>query len=295
MKALPGGVLTVLAVATVTVVAAEHLHLTSTALSGTITVDGKQDDWSGDLTPIGTEPFAVQIVNDQNNLYLRLTASDPAVRSQIVRRGLVVWFDESGGTKKRLGIHYPVIEGGMGGYGHGGGYGGGHRAGGDTGGGSSASGGGNAPAALQGDYEPPNRIDILGPGKDDARSLTQDHASGVEAALRVTDGEVLYELKVPLATSADHPYAINASVGKTIGIGFETPKMEQSSGGETPRGGGGGGGYGHGGGGMGGHGGMHGGGGGGGMHGGGSQSGGYQPPKPLKAWATVTLSGPPAR
>ncbi len=283
MKALPGGILTVLAVATVTVVAAEHLHLTSTAPSGTITVDGRHDDWTGDLTPMGTDPFAVQIVNDQTNLYLRLTASDPVVRNQIVRRGLIVWFDESGGTKKRLGIHYPVVEGGgpTGSPSHGGGYGG-HRS--DSG----------EPAAVPDDYEPSNRIDILGPGKDDARSLTLDHASGVEAALRVSEGAVLYELKVPLAATSDHPYAVNSTGGKTIGIGFETPKIDHAPS-EGEHGGGGGGGYGHGGGGMGGGrgGGMH--GGGGGMHGGGSESGGYQPPKPLKAWATVTLSGPPAR
>jgi hypothetical protein len=277
------------ALLSVVVNATDRLHLTSGTPSGTITIDGKQDDWSGDLTPVGSEPIAVQIVNDQNTLYLRLTASDPAVRNLIVRRGLVVWFDESGGTKKRLGLHYPVVEGGMGGGdGHRGGYGGGHRGGGSSGG--SASGGADAPVATPDDYEPPNRIDILGPGKDDARSLTTDHASGVEAALRVSEGEVVYELKVPLATSPDHPYAINTTAGKTIGIGFETPKMEESSG-EASRGGGGG--YGRGGG-MGGHGGMH--GGGGGMHGGGgSRAGGYQPPKPLKVWATVSLSGSPAR
>jgi hypothetical protein len=287
VKPLLARLLTALALLPAVVSAADHLHLTSGTPAGAITIDGKHDDWSGDLTPVGSEPFAVQIVNDQNTLYLRLTASDPAVRNQIVRRGLVVWFDESGGTRKRLGIRYPVVEAGMGGSdGHRGGYGGGHRGGGSSGG--SASGGADAPAGPPDDYEPPNRIDILGPGKDDARSLTSDHASGVEAALRVSDGEVFYELKVPLVTSADHPYAINTTSGKTIGIGFETPKIEQSSG-EAPHGGGGG--YGRGGG-MGGHGGMH----GGGMHGGGGyQGGGYQPPKPLKVWATVSLSGSPAR
>ena len=111
-------------------------------------------------------------------------------------------------------------------------------------------------------YEPANRIDILGPGKNDARSLTSDHASGVEAALRVSEGQVFYELKVPLAKTADHPYAIETAAGKTIGIGFETPKVEQPA--SEGRSGGSGGGYGHGGGG-----GMGGGRGGGGMHGGG--------------------------
>jgi hypothetical protein len=274
----------------VALAASDHLHLTSGSPSGSITIDGRQDDWTGDLTPMGNEPLSVQVVNDQNNLYLRLTASDPAVRNQIMRQGLVVWFDESGGTKKRLGIHYPVVEGGMSGgrnYGRGG-YHGGQHAGGGSG---SDNGSSDSPTSTSADsYEPSNRIDILGPGKDDARSLTADHASGVEAALRVSEGTVLYELKVPLAKTSDQPYAIDTAAGKTIGIGFETPKIEHSAS-EGPGGGGGGGGYGHGGG-MGRGGGMHGGGGG---RMGGHQAGGFQPPKPLKAWATLTLSAPPAR
>ena len=285
-----------LAVLPLALLASDKLHLTSSTPASPITVDGHQEDWTGDLTPMGTDPFSVQVANDQDNLYLRVTASDPGVRNEIVRRGLIVWFDDSGGTKKHLGIHYPVVESlssddPNGGRSHGG-YGGGHRGG--SGSGGTSGSGGSAPSDS---YEPANRIDILGPGKNDARSLTSDHASGVEAALRVSEGQVFYELKVPLAKTTDHPYAIETAAGKTIGIGFETPKVEQPA--SEGRSGGSGGGYGHGGGGgMGGGrggGGMHGGGGGG--HSGGRQGsgGGYQPPKPLKTWATVTLTGSPAR
>jgi hypothetical protein len=265
------------AIVPLVLLAADRPHLTSSTPGAPITVDGRHDDWTGDLTPMGADPFSVQVANDQSYLYLRLTASDPTVRNEIVRRGLIVWFDESGGTKKHLGIHYPVVESQGAPSGHGGYHGGG-----------SAS-------APSDDYEPSNRIDVLGPGKNDARSLTSDHASGVEAAVRVSEGQVLYELKIPLSKSADHPYALDTTAGKTIGIGFETPKIEHQS---YEGSNGGGGGYGHGGGGgggMGGHGGgMHGGGGrsGGGHQGGG---GGYQVPKPLKAWATATLTGSPAR
>ena len=281
------------AILPIVLLAADRPHLTSSTPTAPITVDGRLDDWTGDLSPMGADPFSVQVANDQSYLYLRLTASDPTVRNEIVRRGLIVWFDESGGTKKHFGIHYPVVESqgtaadssgsqGRSGYG-------GHH-------------GGGSASAPSDDYEPANRIDVLGPGKNDARSLTSDHGSGVEAAVRVSEGQVLYELKIPLAKSADHPYALDTAVGKTIGIGFETPKVEhQSPDGSS----GGGGGYGHGGGGsgggMGGHGGgMHGGGGGGGRTGGGGGGhqgggGGYQAPKPLKAWATATLTGSPAR
>ena len=93
-------------------------------------------------------------------------------------------------------------------------------------------------------------------------------------------------MKIPLARSADHPYAIDTQAGKTIGLGLETAKMQQRSFGE-----GGGGGFGGGGGGMGGH-----GGGGMGGRGGGGRGGGNRdehaglPAKPVKGWATVTIA-----
>jgi hypothetical protein len=287
-------------------IASDKPHLESAFLTGQIAVDGQLDDWAGALTPLGNEPVSVQIVNSADAVYLRLVASDASMRNQIQRRGLIVWFDEGGGTKKRLGIHYPVVVGGFGGgsrgYG-GGGRGYGRHGGGSAGGGTGESGEGGESTQHETpnqDTQPTDRVDILGPGKDDARSLTLDHASGIEVAMRVVQGSLQYELKVPLTKTSDHPYAIGATPGATIGLGFETPKPEQSSSGGNPggHGGGGGGGGGYGGGGHGGMGGggMHGrGGGGGGMHGGGGGYGNYQAPKPLKEWGTVALSRPPAQ
>jgi len=256
--------------------AAEKLHFDSHQRDGAIAVDGTFDDWTGNLEPLGSNPESIQVVNDGEFLYLRLTASEAGARRQIMRQGLTVWFDPGGGTKKKLGIRFPVVEYGESGGGGSEGYG--RRGGADHSTETSS---------------PADRVDILGPGKDDARSLTREHLSGVDVAVRSEEGILQYELKVPLAKTADHPYAVEAEPGKTIGIGFETGKAQQSSdgrgGGGGGYGGGGGGGYG---GGMGGHrGGMggHGGQGGGGGHRGG-ESGGYQQSKPLKAWATVTIA-----
>jgi hypothetical protein len=226
----------------------------------------------------------MQAVNDGHDLYLRLSASSPDVRREITRFGLTVWFDAGGGSKKAFGIRYPVVEEPFDQYqGRGGGYGGGHHEKPQT-----PTEGADQPAP---DSESHDRVDILGPGKNDARSLTRDHLEGVAVAMKVAQGTLVYELEVPLATDDGHPYAIGTSPGKTIGIGFETPKVNSPS---MSRGGGGfgGGGGGYGGGG---YGGGHGGGGsygghrGGGAGGrGGGQRGGEQP-KPLKAWGILTL------
>lgn len=256
-------VVCVLILSPVPVWVAERPHLASQPRDGAIAADGRFDDWSGSLQPLGSDPVAIQAVNDGEFLYLRLTASEGATRMQIMRQGMTVWFDPAGGTKKKFGIRYPVSEA---------------RDPGD--------GGMRRGRPADDDAAPADRVDIVGPGKDDARSLTRDHLSGVEVAVRTEEGVLHYELKVPLTRTSDHPYAIDAQPGSTIGLGLETAKMRQRSFGEGRGGGFGGGGMGGRGGGMGGRGGGRGG------HGGegGGERGGFQPPKPLKTWATLSIA-----
>lgn len=247
--------------------------ITARALDGHIVVDGDGSDWTGSLEPFGDAPFSIQAVNDGEYLYVRLSASSPDVRRDVTRFGLTVWFDPKGGTKKTFGIRYPVVEepfdqfqNDRRGY-----RGGGQRERPRT----SADGGNDADA----EADPRDRVDILGPGKNDARSLTRDHLEGVAVALKVAQGSLSYELRVPLATGDGRPYAIGTSAGKTIGVGFETPRMRRPEMGN--RGGGfGGGGFGRG-------------GSGGGRRGPGGARGGSgrggEAPKPLKAWGAIAL------
>ena len=103
-------------------------------------------------------------------------------------------------------------------------------------------------------------------------------APGIAVKVGEVRGYFVYELKVPLARTAEWPYAIEAKSGALIGFGLETPKMERPS-----REGGGTGGFGGRGGGMGGR--------GGGM--GGRRGGDRNQPeqaKPLKSWATIQLA-----
>ncbi len=256
-------------------VAAERPHFESKGPDSPITVDGRFDDWYGHLQPFGADPVALQFLNDGEFLYVRLTASDPSARMQIARLGLTVWFDAGGGTKKKFGVKYPVVE----------------ESGPDEEGQRQGRGrrGQGPPPDETG--PPTGRVDVIGPGKGDARSLTRGHLQGLDVAMHNEQGTLQYELKVPLAKTADHPYAIETAPGKTIGVGLETGKMPQRSGGMGRGGGGGGGGMG--GGGMGGGGRGRGGGGGGGMGrgggGGGGRQGGPEQRKPLKSWGTVTI------
>lgn len=270
----------------VTLVAADRPHFDSHPVDGAITIDGSFDDWTGNpgnLEPFGKDSIAIQALNDGHFLYVRLSASDPGVRSQIVRRGLTVWFDPKGGTKKTFGVSYPVIEDQTGDSGIGGYRFGGRRQPG-PGGQTPQSGGSGTAAQPDESDQPPNRVDILGPGKNDEVSLTREHLQGVEVAFQVQQGILQYELKVPLVKTDDTPYAIGAASGASIGIGLETARPQQRMSGPDP------GGYGGGGmgGGFGGRGGFGRGGGMGRRPGGGGP--GSQAPKPLKGWGIITLA-----
>lgn len=262
--------LSILVVLSAGAIASDKTHIVSQLRDAAIATDGDFGDWYGNLQPLGEHPVSLQALNDKEFLYLRMTASEGGTRNQIMRLGLTVWFDPAGGDKKKFGIRYPVVE-------HGAGPGEGER------GGHRGAGRGRDGEAGMEPPQPRDRVDILGPGKDDARSLTHQALAGVDVAVRVDQGVLQYELKVPLARSQDHPYAIGTEPGKTIGVGLETGKFEQPA--HEGRGGGGGfGGLGGGrGGGMGGR-------GGGGSRGSGGEGRGFEAPKPLKAWATVAIA-----
>jgi len=247
-----------------------------------VAIDGDNREWPGPLVSVEpNHPLLTSAINDGQYLYVLLSTSDPAVRRQIFRQGLIVWFDPAGGEKKHFGVKYPVgvpvgEPGERGGYRRGG-YGAGRP--------PTDSGSGDSAHSPPRDPEPIDRLEVYGPQKDDVHSFVTAMAPGIAVKTGNVEGYVVYELKVPLEKTADAPYAIEAKPGALIGFGLETPKLEQPS--HEGRGGGfggmSGGMGGRGGGGMGGHGGGSGG-------GRGGERSGYEAPKPLKMWAEIRLA-----
>jgi hypothetical protein len=230
-----------------------------------VAIDGINTEWEGRLTPLVNPPLVVGCINDGTYLYVAIGASESRVRAQILGLGLTVWFDPEGGTRKAFGITFPVGQP------------------------QTAAGRGPSGPATSRQKKPPDdvevvdRLEILGPGKGDRRTLVIDQVPGIEVSIGQKEGGVFYELRVPLARTADHPYAIGAAPGAAIGIGMVTPDRERGvipSGGQ-PRAG------------FGGPGGMSGGGGRGGPPSG-MGRGGFEPAKPMKSWMTVRLAAPPA-
>lgn len=298
-----------LALAMTAVVPAKTTDLPSAWRSVDLTIDGSDAEWPGGATLLGEIPIALGVANDGEFVYVRVRTSDRAAAMQILYGGLTVWVDPGGREKKVFGLKYPV----------------GTklpeptRRGGSAGGqaGEPTSGRRPLPEAPPGGQDEqgrspgrppgqapdpatvvPPRIEILGPGKDDARSLVLEFLPpGVAVGIARVENTLVYEFKVPLVKSADYPYAVGAAPGARIGIGLETGKVQRpevpgrpggmTGGGRSP-GGGGPGGMGPGGmGGMGGRGGQ------GGGRGRGADAGLEGLFKQVKVWARVQLATAP--
>jgi uncharacterized membrane protein YgcG len=179
-----------------------------------ILIDGNSSDWLGALVYLEDNGVSVGIQNDEHDLYICLLAESSFLRSQVMRRGFTLWFDPAGGKDKTFGIKFPL--------------------------------GLPIPETRpQARIEPIDRIDreqklesmeslndkleILGPGKADHRMIPLNKVKGIEVFIEAASGLLVYELKVPLKQSEDYPYAIKASAGDTLGIGFEMPKLDREA------------------------------------------------------------------
>jgi len=335
---IPRSVAMVAACTLAVAVAAETVRIESAWSGEAPTIDGRLADWPSPLVSLPSGNVSLGVRNDGQFLYIAVTSSDQAARMMLGAAGFTIWTDPSGKQKKTFGITVPPTLGmgrGMPGRGPG--------AGGPGQGGQPPDWQGTPPQGrgepLQGPPAAPvqpgqegregqregspggpgspavstiTSIEVLGASKDDKRrfELTYARTIGIDAAARMAEGVLAYELRVPLAASEAQPYGVKAAPGATIGLGIETSQPSEQggarSGGVGARGGtsgdptsGGGGGRGGvppggtGGGGMGGGtGGGQRGGMGGGPPGGGRE--GMREMKPIKAWTVVQLATPPS-
>ncbi len=238
------------------------LELESTWKDRDITLDGKGGDWLGAKYYFEGLSISVGLINDDQHLYVSMMTENPMIRTQIMRQGLTVWLDPKGGKNKTFGIKYPL--------------------------GRQDSGQEeeqfnpqmmdeiNREEMMQKLQESMTELEVLGPDEEVLGIMNVEDAKGIDIKMRNAGGTFVYELKVPLTSSDEYPYAIGVKAGDVIGVGFLSPKLQMQRprgmrGGGMPE--------------MGGRGGM--GGGMGGMRAGGM---GRQMPQQLKIWAKVQLA-----
>jgi hypothetical protein len=245
------------------------LRLESIWRNRDITIDGKSEDWLGAKYYFEDISVSVGLINDDRHLYVSLMTENRMIMGQIMMQGLTLWLDPKGGKEKAFGIRFPLGQ---------------------------QEGERMTPESMESldrqemmerFQEALKELEILGPTGDVVEKLSVDEAKGIDVKLRAEGGLLIYEIKVPLSSSEEHPYAVRAKAGDTIGFGFESPKVEMQRpagmrGGGMPGGG-------RGGGPPGGIGDMGGGRGGMGMPGGGMR---FRMPEKLNIWASVKLASP---
>ena len=190
-----------------------------------IIIDGKTDDWRGALAILEDGNTSIGFSNDQEYLYVCLIAEDELMRHQIMTQGMTAWFDPQGGTKKAFGIKYPL--------------------------GTSPGERAMRPQGEQGEVgfedfpeEVLSELEIITSRKEASQKMPVEEATGIEIKAVSASGLLVYELKIPLLQTEEHPFAVGAQPGKKIGVGFETAKFSPGkmpgrfSGGMPPGGGG---------------------------------------------------------
>jgi hypothetical protein len=248
-------------------------QLASKWIENPIRIDGSLRDWSDSTAFIEKDGIRYAVMNDGEYLYLCMLSSKANLGRQMTFRGLTVWFDPNGGDKKTIGLRFPIGMGGMG----------------------RSDMAGRNPEDEQGQQgarpeesprQAPNEFEYLGPGENERQRVSRLQGQGVEIHLTATPERFLYELKIPLQYSSQHPYAVETHAGAKIGIGVESNTAQRMTegarGGEGQEGGrpGAGGGRGGGGGRM-----------GGGMgRGGGQMPGGSQANVNISFWSHVQLA-----
>jgi hypothetical protein len=270
-------ILVSIAGAAVLFLSCKSIQIESRWLDRSVTFDGKASEWNDLVVYPKDTKFGLAVMNDDTCLYLCMMSWDQTITSQIMRFGFTTWFETKGGKGKPLGIHYPL---------------------------------GMAKSGFRHEADDPEgmkekikesleHIEILGPGKDDTcptRTIITE-SMGIVTRIVSSEGNCIYELKVPLNQDSIRKFAIDVKKDGIVMVKLETsvfdPERMKNGGGEPagPFSGGS-----RGGGGMGG-GGMHGGGGhgGGGMHGGPGHGGGGSAAmsEPFKLSFTIKLAARP--
>jgi hypothetical protein len=175
-----------------------------------IIVDGNESEWAGSFIYLEEIKIGIGIKNDGDNLYVILKTTDANKQRQIMRMGLTIWLDATGKKKKNLGIHYPI---GMQAYG--------------------------MPSAIGQQSDEPNNelkkqftemlkeVEILGPEKNDRNRVPRINNFGIEVSLNDTLGVMIYELKIPLKSTKEFPYAVGANAADIISLGLETGEFNR--------------------------------------------------------------------
>ncbi|MFC1489687.1 hypothetical protein ACFL6K_00600 [Candidatus Latescibacterota bacterium] len=153
------------------------------------------------------------LLNDEDYMYIRISSRDRSVQTNFMTTGFTLWIDPYCKKDKSFGLQFPV----------------GIR---------SAMRNINSELTSEQDFNPEdlqkildnslNEIEIIGPGKKEISKmlLIRTGQIGINLEMNVTNGNMVYELKIPLLRNESNPYGIGTEKTDTIGIGLVAGNVE---------------------------------------------------------------------
>ncbi len=226
-KILSRSVLLILAIGSLSInfYGCGNMELASKWRSHNVVIDGSSKEWENNTVYLKDYNSSVGIMNDSNYIYIFFSSNDRDIQREMLVRGLIVWFDSTGGSDKIFGIKFPLgMEGNPELF---------QRRPQDE---------NNGKRFNQEYAKTLNELEILGPMKNARFQVSTKNKYDIEASLGENEGNLTYELKVPLKINNEFQYGIGTDTSKTIGIGIEIPKpdfqkMREDFGGRRPDGG----------------------------------------------------------
>ena len=191
--------------------------LRTQSLSEAPTIDGTLADWGGSLSRVGDESVSMSALPTDSTLYLALLIPNQAHIRAVAEHGLIVWVDPSGKQRHTYGIRYPIGLRAQ-------------RA--ERAVGTSASDG--SQRSLTFDDLFPSDLAII-------RNDTVRHrmpaglSSEVQAQATLDTGSLIYEIAIPLPSSASGANAdarqlgLRSPLGDVVAVGLETPTPDDDS------------------------------------------------------------------
>ena len=179
-----------------------------------IIIDGKESEWGNFIQYYHEKSKTVICMfNDETYLYIKVSTPNRMMQQQLTIQGFTIWFDPECSQTKAFGIHFPI---GLQNYRK-------NTIHIDTRNRSRQD-----QAKLNKIIEDAQSdVEILGPGLDEAFTMSTADAekNGISVKIGRPTEVLIYEMKVPLAKSGQHYYAIGTRIAEKIGIGFETGEM----------------------------------------------------------------------
>jgi hypothetical protein len=188
------------------------LKLSSDWQQGEMIIDGSDSEWLRGLYYDKNSDMVYGVRNDESYIYIFLKTQNRSTQMQIMRQGLTVWFDKEDGKNHTFGIQYPMSRQ-------------------------------KAHSRFFPDTSEEKlttfldqafpELEIIGPSKENVQLFSALETPGIRVKLGRTREALVYELRVPLKKTSEHPFAIEPISAHRLGIEFETAefKPEQRKGG----------------------------------------------------------------